>query len=1306
VKRRPPIVSRKQRLPFHDPAFSWDTFEDFFCAFLNEGLVIFETVNGKSEPRRVISARPFGRKGDKQFGIDVVAEMDHGETWEFQCKHYKSWSPSQTAKALSAYKRQATRRFLVVTREVSEACRDVVRKHPAWEIWDSRDIDKRFLDLGATIGSRLLLTHFGPGWSELFFNIPGDSPLISAEAKFARQLRPNLRFHHRHTLIGRTKFLESMDAFVRDAAKRVFVLRGKGGLGKSKLLQHWSRQFTRRHRGQTLRFISDQRSSIAVALQNHSGPLTLVFDDAHRLDDVRRQLFPILPNLEKIKLVLALRPGPIEEIRHELLSVGFDSTEIVFEDELRPLNSDQCLQLVDLALKPEFGMYRAFLQHASRDCTLIAIVGAELINSGTLAGATLSDEKEFQNRVFFSLLEDADPVRQQFGAQQTDDFLRLLSLLGPMKFDAQTLGDVGTFIGLNHSDQVSHLRDALDGVGLLYQSGAGLRVTPDLLSDHLAYTACYDPSGGTRTFAERVLEHFSPDKFPKMIQHLAEAEWRAMKQSANSASVVEPLWQWFCGRFSKSSFRQRNEQIREWSNIAQLQPERSLQLADLAISLTTSPVTELYSVWNQHEESLGWLPRMVASVASWHPSQVPRCLELLWHLGKDKAASVGDGHPITLMGEIASFENWKSLDVLHAALTWFEKFFGGDRCRETIHQPRWLFEQILHPMLATSIEERLSTVTGLQIRQHLIHIENTRPVRERVAGICRTIIRRKDAALASAIIPTLERGCDIARSGFGGPVPLNFAESWNEERRKFLEIFVEMIGAFDEPLLLFQIRHALFSDLRYGHDSEKYQSACRRVFRAIPSSLDLGIARLTLSSDFEEFDRKANSENWQELAARQWQKLLHGVALDLLATHPTPANWLSHLVQLHDRWRKFFVQPNFAELLQEIARTDRSSALAAAQLMLDENSHPLASNFGDLVLTATSSDHPARLRMLNSAFQNSNDLLKASAVATCTRWRQAGDFPEEAAQCLRALAPSAVSVVAFEIVFFVYRNTETATMDDWHLLMAIPFGPDDVNLAGRVASASVSLLERDVHPPAAEVERFLRRFEALSKPGGSPMETAFEKLSAKFPVSMFQMLWRRCQSRKTDPSLKHMFLDFEDVRFPLIFESDDMADFVQSIEELVMDGEYEFDFDEVQLLQRVLEERTEPCREWLRSMASHATNEKQLEKIRELASVGKLENAVIYDPLLARILLERSATVDGDCHDRMFARLVFLGGGRGASSGEPDKEWTKMMMDIETLAHPFSGDPELAPLFAKLISEERSQMQFLLNRMPSLGNDD
>ena len=1297
MQPRPPVQSLRQTLPFHDPAFGWDTFEDFFCDFLNLQPVIILNDGGTEIRRRVIRARPFGRKGDSQNGIDLLAEMEGGEVWDFQCKHYKTWGPQDTRDAITAYERNASRRFLLITREVSEECHKLSAEHPGWVLWDAREINQQFRQLEAHKAARILFTHFGPGWAEAFFGMPGDGPLIGAGAKFERQLREGFRFHHRHALIGRAELLKQLDDFIHGDA-RVFILPGRGGLGKSRLLLEWSRNFNQRHPDQTLRFLSDKCIDFGPSLQAAPQPLTLVFDDAHRLDDVRRALFHELPRREHIRLVLALRPGPTGQVVQELISAGFDTTEIETAEPMEPLTAEQAMALVDAALKPEFSQYRHFLRAASRKCPLIAVIGAELINSHTLTSRDLLDEKELRHRVFESLLGDAAPVREKFGAQATDDFLRLLSLLGPVRLDKTFFENAAPFLGLSQADRVSHLRDALDHAGLLHTTGAGTRVTPDLLSDHLAYTACYDHAGQSRTFAERLLAHFSPDEFPKLLQHLAAAEWRALDEIPGAASVVEPLWKWFRERFEKSSFDDRSTQIQVWANIAYLQPERSLELAELAVSLTSAPASAnewlVGHEWDTHEHSLQWLPKMLAGVAEHHSDKLSRCLDLLWQLGRDKTAGSHNdqSHPISLINDIVAFKHWKRLDVQVKALDWIERLLAGDDWLRHLHKPGWLLGKFFKPIFATSVEENWSTGRTIHTRSHPLHLTNTAPLRERIRATCRKLLARRDPHLTSQLIPVLDEGCDIARLGFGGLPSQEFIDTWDAERMKSLALLEEASRDFDEPLIHFQIRRTLIRHLRYGKDSSEFRVACRKIVLAIPDTLNFRIARTAFGNDYDEFERDVEDIDWRKKAKARWESFLGEVADTTHDTYPTPAALLRHFAELDSRWCGFGgFQPNFRDLLTALVERHPAEGVAAAELLLAQPTHPLAHTFDVLVLFATKNDLVSRLRLIRTAALSSSETLRAAAVACCTWWRREESLPEEAWQILESLAPMATPLVAHNIGNFVWWNNKQGSLRDWNLVTAVPFTPSEIILAGHIAIQAARLVaECGIKPDAQSVQLFLRRFETLSEPKGHDFEEAFEKLAEAFPVEMFLVLWRRNQARKAgNTSLQPLPYDFEPICFPQIMDAPEVQAIVAETEQRLT-AEGELDPEEMRLLRSAILHGSEQPSAWLEAAAVRATTKEQLDRLRELGSVGGHENAALAYPDFARVLLIRARAISMDCHERMFRRLLHIGGVRSSTNDEPDPGWKSLLEALERLADQYKVDTELGPLFAEIAKHERA----------------
>lgn len=787
----PPVAPKPKLLPFHDPNFSWETFESFFCDFL----AAHPELTGKDGTAlRVINAHPYGRRGDSQHGIDIRAEMSNGEVWVFQCKHYKAWGPKNTSTAINECNYDADRKFLLITRAVSPESRETIAKHPEWELWDAGDISREFLQrLPGADATRILYTNFGRGWPEELLGISGSAPLVTAEAKFAPLLGPNRTFHHRLAMIGRREWLTLLDAFIEEKDARVFLLISRGGLGKSRLLYEWSREFAQRHQGWTLRFVSDSPVDFAAALDGTSKPLVLVFDDAHRFDEVRRSLFGQLPARKDVKLLLALRPGPIDQIEGELVGSGFDTTQILRPDQMKRLNSDQALQLAESALGPQLAeRFRLAVCSLSRDVPLLAVLAAELLKRGELVEKDLTHTDAFRIRVFEGLLQEARPVEDRFGATRTRDFLRLLAVLAPVKVDAEFLKRAAAFLGGDtEPNHVADILSALDQAGLLLTTGAGVRVSPDLLSDHLASAACYDSRGRDTTFAERVMAHFPPDEFPRLMQHLAEAEWHACRENDSADSVVEPLWRVFVEQFEASSFYARAEKLKAWANIAHLQPRRTLRLAELAMQLETAPKDEhprmWFSKWDTHSHVLEGLPSLLKPLAEHHQEYVAPCLDILWQIGRDLPPPPfnSQSHPITKIGEIAKFQRWKHLDIQDEVLNWIERLLSGNEWVNRANKPGWLLTQMLNPFFATGMEDNWMTGNTFHWRTVPIHLDNTAKYRDGILAALWAITKRGDAALTLAAMNVLEHAMQRAYLS-PSTVPTKFVERWLIERKKKL----------------------------------------------------------------------------------------------------------------------------------------------------------------------------------------------------------------------------------------------------------------------------------------------------------------------------------------------------------------------------------------------------------------------------------------------------------------------------------------------------------------------------------------
>ncbi|MGI8435782.1 MAG: hypothetical protein ACR2NX_02605 [Chthoniobacterales bacterium] len=898
------------------------------------------------------------------------------------------------------------------------------------------------------------------------------------------------------------------------------------------------------------------------------------------------------------------------------------------------------------------------------------------------------------------MLRDADPVREQFGMQETDDFLRLLALLGPVKLDAAFFEKAAAFLNIASADRSTRLRDALDAVGLLLTTGAGTRVTPDLLSDHLAYDACYDPDRQSRTFAKRLMESFSAQDFPKLMQHLAEAEWHAKHGKSTATSVVEPLWQWFRERFERSSFYERHKQLEEWANIAYLQPERTLDLAEVSLSLTTAlPPQEQWQQeqgWDTHAYALESLPAMLGPVAEHHSEFVIRCFDILWALGKNyKTTDFNNkpSHPLSVMHGVLRFKRGGQSEVHSAALEWVQRLFSGNEWLECAVKPGVLFERLLHPIFATSVEMNWSSGRTFHFHSVPLHLENTAPFREQVRQIWRAILARRDSRLASQLIPTLERGCDIARMGMGGVVSDDFRAAWDLERLKCLKIFEEMARDFSEPIINFQIRRALMRDLRYGKDSPGYRTACRELLASLPNTLDFRIARAALGNAWEEFELDLQNPNRHVEMRAKWETFNRRAADELHETFPAD-EWIEHLAELDTRWRRFeSFEPSFRVILLHIVASYPAEGQAVAKRLLAAPDHPLVDTFDVIVMAATKGDSGRRLELICAAGESESETLRAAVVACCSWWRRDGEMPEAAWRILESLAPQASGLAAAQVTSFVWWNEKTASIRDWNLLTALPFAPDQIVLASSIAARAADLVgNRNVQPDAEAVGRFIARFESLESVEGNDLEDAFQKLGEAFPVVVFLTLWRRNEARKAgNGALNGLPYDFARIPFRKIMDAPEVVAIVADFERRALAGE-PLDFDELRLLRRAIQDGSENPSVWLEAAVERATTGEHLHLLRKLGSVGDDENPALAYPQFAKVLLMRARTVSPACHSEVFQKLLHLGGGRGSTGYEPDDEWKALLEGIERLAHQYASDPELGPLFSKMAKRERASM--------------
>jgi replication-associated recombination protein RarA len=149
------------------------------------------------------------------------------------------------------------------------------------------DIAKIIRELPLDKARSLIMAYFGPIWVKTFLGIEGISAFVSPKEYFAKLMNPNNLFSHVYPLVGRKDLLEQLHGFVESERYSAAIIAGRGGVGKTKILQSFSENFSKVHKDKALFFVND---GVPITQESANdlppGPCIIVIDDAHRSQDL------------------------------------------------------------------------------------------------------------------------------------------------------------------------------------------------------------------------------------------------------------------------------------------------------------------------------------------------------------------------------------------------------------------------------------------------------------------------------------------------------------------------------------------------------------------------------------------------------------------------------------------------------------------------------------------------------------------------------------------------------------------------------------------------------------------------------------------------------------------------------------------------------------------------------------------------------------------------------------------------------------------------------------------------------------
>ncbi len=1308
-----PIQPRPDLLPFEDRSglFTWDTFERFVCAFLNTGLTL-RTKDGSLA--RITFAHRAGGQGHEQQGVDIVAQMSNGETWVLQCKHVKDWGPSHTRDAIAACKHPAARKFLLVTKtEVSPATRAEIETFPDWEFWSGADISRHFLNpdfLPPAQASRLLFTYFGPGWSKAMLGLPDHGSLQAPEARFADLLKNTARLSFRTTLFGRDRELAALDAFIESKKHRALFLTGPGGQGKSRLLRAWTTSFSARHPDWHVRFVLPHRDAFAEAIKAERRPLLLILDDAHDCDDQRRALFTDLVHAHEsgqIKVLLCLRPGPQTTIITELRKAGFDTLSALADDPvtLGPLTLEDSKRLVDEVTQghPPTPAQRTLLARISRECPLIADIAGHLIVSGKLAAKDIRDDPKFRAEVFDHLLDSAKQIEAEWERYRIRTLLGAIALLSPVNDDDEFRERAARLLGQNTTPrQIGEMLSALITVGLVTRTHHALthlpflRVTPDLLSDHLAYTACYDrfradgEAPRDKGFVKELLEIFSYENFPRLLRHLAMAEWRA---GTEADSVVEPVWQAFLHHYDASPNIYREEQLKRWSGIAHLQPHRTLLLAEHVLRHRDAPPIPgfpkgEFDHLNSPQDVIGRLPALLQPVAEQSIEHTEAALDLLWRLAREETPRdhTLDTSPLDAMAGVLTHRPWKSPEVHRKAVAWLDRFIRTDKWLGA-SSPHAVLVDLLRPLFATESEEDLwESETTLLVTHHAVPLSATADIRETARALCQHLLARRDRRLAFSVLRILDEALRPAHVRLAN-ASRAYLDAWDRERAKALDLVTELLSAFPDPAIHFSAGRRLRDSLRFLRETETYLTAARAVLESISDRLDLRVARICLG--YPESDIVETHHNDHAQAEAAWKRFTEETADALLHETPEPLRLLERLE--HDRadWESLGLNPNFRPLISAIGTLRPPLAISTTEHLLNHPAHSFAIHFDAWTLSATANDSATRLDLLHRGLAASAATIRRASIFGLGTWRRQGGPFKTIHDLLMAVTPDTSPAIARELADYVWRNDHIANEDDWRLLATIRTDTDAA-LPLYVFEKASYLLQLKPPEDSTAPLLILQRIAKADTLTSVHTEYNFPTWSKHYPVDVFKLLWLRLSEGRDTPDNFQTHLHEANLTphsAELWSDPAILASLAETEARLLGGNERPSD---QRLIHFALHYAPETITERLRVLIEKADTSDAIHALAELFASDLDWPFILSQPDLCRRLLLRARALGPECHAHVRRRLATLRGSRNFADNAPDDAWRNLLRQLEMALHAHAANPELGPLYRDTLAAEQA----------------
>ncbi|MHA1756315.1 MAG: DUF4062 domain-containing protein [Promethearchaeota archaeon] len=857
---------------------------------------------------------------------------------------------------------------------------------------------------------------------------------ISRNEYFKHYMDENKIFNHLIDLIGRKETIIELKNFIK-SEKKIAILFGRGGIGKSKILFEFTRNFESVYKDWKLRFLSDGISlNNEVIRQLPAKKCLIVIDNAHQREDLNIILELIHRYPKRFKLILTSRNHGIPYIQSLFTRIGIDFKKVEQFKEIKELNRDELKQLGNIVLRENHKKFLDPLLRVSKDSTLVLVIGGQLIRKNTIEPSLLERLSDFQ-KIVFNRFEEIliGEVSKEINPELCRKVLSLVAALSPVQLENTNFQKLASEFLKIQPYEFKQIIGILEKNGILFRRGRLLRITPDILSDHILYRACITETEELSGYAEDIFDKFKDSNPEQVLFNIAELDWR-INREGSTISLIEHIWNDIETRFKNGTNIERLNILKIIEKVAYFEPSKSLKLVEFVIK-NPIPIEEINTVFGLYQVNILHSLAPILRNIAFNISFLEKCCELLWKIGKDDKRSLSyyPDHPISVIKNLAKYDFNKPLIVNLTVLESIEKWLN-----ETDIEDHLL---ILADFLELFLKKEDFTVSSegyaAKISPFPVSLTKSRPLREKAIELFLKLYQKPFPKVVLRGFQGLFSDLSLPRGTFGLEITQDLKDKWITEQQSILKSIEDSVKKIKNPLIILKIKTDLFHFSEFNENDESKEIALS-IIKGIPETFEIHLNQALWFN----YERDWNYEDFK-IYEKQVEESILPIVIEFLKLYDNYKIITEKLNKSFSNFQDCGIEPNPGQFLRFLCINNINLSMEICEYITKSPDSMLAKYINSFITEIRKKDLSKAIKLIKTAIKSKSKNICVSIAHGYNSNRWASSIKPKEIKILKKLIKHNERSVQLLAIQSIGNFPKELSSQAIKLLLKIKIGKDD-----------------------------------------------------------------------------------------------------------------------------------------------------------------------------------------------------------------------------------------------------------------------